>query len=218
MAKSSRSVYIDDMKFKNEISKRAFDVIASLGALVVTAPITVPVAVAIRATMGSPVLFRHTRPGKNGEPFEMLKFRTMRNLRPGEDMLATDGDRITPLGKFLRQTSIDELPEFLNVLRGDMSVVGPRPLLMQYLPRYNATQARRHDVRPGITGWTQVNGRNNLSWEEKFDLDVWYVENQSLLLDLQIVAKTVVTVLKRDGISAEGMATMYEFMGTESEA
>ena len=206
------------MKAINDFSKRAFDVVASLGALIVTAPITVPVAAAIRLTMGSPVLFRHTRPGKDGVPFEMYKFRTMRNLRPGEDMLASDAQRITRLGRLLRQTSIDELPEFLNVLQGDMSVVGPRPLLMQYLPRYTARQARRHDVRPGITGWTQVNGRNNLTWEQKFDLDVWYVENRSLLLDVKIVAKTVATVLGREGISAEGVATMYEFMGTESDA
>ncbi len=163
--------------------------------------------------MGSPVLFEQERPGYQGKPFKLKKFRTMRNLKPGEEMLASDADRLTALGKFIRSTSIDELPSLLNVLNGDMSLVGPRPLLMRYLERYNEHQARRHDAKPGVTGWAQVNGRNALGWDQKFDLDVWYVEHADLLLDLQILAMTVLKVVQRDGISEEGQATMTEFMG-----
>jgi lipopolysaccharide/colanic/teichoic acid biosynthesis glycosyltransferase len=199
-----------------DIAKRAFDVVVSASALVATAPITIPTAIAIRLTMGSPVLFRQVRPGKDSVPFELLKFRTMRNLQPGESMLATDADRITRLGKFLRETSIDEFPTFINVLRGEMSVVGPRPLLMRYLDRYTPRQARRHDVKPGITGLAAVMGRNALNWEERFEYDVEYVERQSFLLDLEIIARTIWVVLRREGISAEGAATMHEFMGTQA--
>lgn len=201
------------MSLRYRIAKRALDVTGAAAGLIATAPITVPTAIAIRATMGSPVLFEQERPGYKGKPFKLKKFRTMRNLKPGEDMLASDGNRITALGKFIRSTSIDELPSLLNVLNGDMSLVGPRPLLMRYLERYNDHQARRHDAKPGVTGWAQVNGRNALGWTEKFDLDVWYVEHADLLLDLQILAMTVLKVVQRDGISAEGQATMTEFMG-----
>lgn len=198
------------------IAKRTIDIIGSTTGLMLTSPLTIPAAVAIRVTMGSPILFRQQRPGQGGKPFHILKFRTMRHLRPGEDMLASDGDRITRLGHFLRQTSIDELPTLLNVLKGDMSLVGPRPLLMRYLDRYTPRQARRHDVKPGITGWAQVNGRNALNWEAKFEHDVWYVEHQSLGLDLKILFGTVGKVLQRDGISAQGQATMTEFMGVHN--
>ena len=199
-------------------AKRLIDVTASAAGLIATAPITIPVALAIRATMGSPVLFRQERPGLGGAPFKLNKFRTMRDLRPDESMLASDADRITALGKFLRSTSIDELPSLLNVLSGDMSLVGPRPLQMRYLKRYSPEQGRRHEVKPGVTGWAQINGRNSLTWEEKFDLDVWYVENRSLWLDLKILAMTVWAVASRRGVSAEGEATMSKFTGTENQA
>lgn len=196
------------------VVKRGLDLAASAAGLVATAPITVPVSAAIAATMGRPVLFEQVRPGKDGVPFPMYKFRTMREPRPGEDRLGSDANRITRLGAFLRATSIDELPTLINVLRGEMSLVGPRPLLIRYLDRYTPTQARRHEVKPGITGWAQINGRNTISWEEKFELDVWYVDHQSLLLDLQILARTVFKVVQRDGISADGHVTMPEFMGS----
>lgn len=204
------------MSIGYDIAKRAIDVVGSAGALAVTAPVSLPVAAAIRITMGSPVLFRQVRPGKDDKPFQLYKFRTMRDLRPGEDMLATDAERITRLGKFLRETSIDELPTLLNVLKGEMSLVGPRPLLMRYLDRYTPRQARRHDVKPGITGLAQINGRNALTWEQKFEHDVYYVEHRSLLFDLEILVRTVLVVMAREGIAAEGMATMHEFMGTEA--
>ncbi|MEZ4459360.1 MAG: sugar transferase [bacterium] len=190
---------------------------ASVG-LVATAPLTVPAAAAIALTMGRPVLFVQQRPGLHGKPFYLKKFRTMRTPKPGEDMLKSDGDRLTKVGKFLRQTSIDELPTLLNVLNGDMSLVGPRPLLMRYLERYSPEQARRHDVKPGVTGWAQVNGRNSLTWDQKFALDVWYVDHASFWLDAKIILKTVGKVLVRDGISAEGQATMTEFMGAQETA
>jgi lipopolysaccharide/colanic/teichoic acid biosynthesis glycosyltransferase len=180
-------------------------------ALVFTSPLIGFTAIIVRLKLGSPVLFRQVRPGLGGAPFVMLKFRTMTDARDGERKLLQDADRVTPFGKLLRASSLDELPELVNVLRGEMSLVGPRPLLMQYLPLYDDFQARRHEVRPGITGWAQVSGRNALSWEEKFALDVWYVENQSLWLDLKILWLTVLTVLRRDGISAEGEATMQPF-------
>ncbi len=163
--------------------------------------------------MGRPVLFIQMRPGLNGKPFCMYKFRTMRQPKENETMYLTDSERVTKLGKFLRNYSLDELPELINVLKGDMSLVGPRPLLMQYLDRYAPEQARRHEVKPGITGWAQVNGRNAITWEKKFALDVWYVDNWSLWLDIKILAITVVKVFKREGISAAGEATMPEFMG-----
>ncbi len=194
--------------------KRLMDVSAASAGLIATAPLTLPAAAAIYVTMGRPILFRQQRPGLHGEPFSILKFRTMRLVRPGEDMIASDGDRITRVGNFLRKTSIDELPTLLNVLSGEMSLVGPRPLLMSYLERYSPEQRRRHDVKPGVTGWAQVNGRNTLSWEEKFEHDCWYVDNRSLMLDLKIVWMTVGKVLKKEGISAQGSATTVEFKGS----
>jgi len=165
--------------------------------------------------MGRPVLFKQMRPGLNAKPFYMYKFRTMTNEKDEQGNPLSDEQRLTRLGRFLRSTSLDELPELFNVLKGDMSLVGPRPLLMQYLARYTPEQARRHEVKPGITGWAQVNGRNAITWEEKFALDVWYVDNWSLWLDIKILAMTVVKVFKREGISAKGEATMPEFMGNE---
>lgn len=197
--------------------KRGLDLAAAGAGLAVAAPVLVGAALAIRLTMGSPVFFRHTRPGLGGRPFELLKFRTMRNLRPGEEMLATDAQRITRLGRFLRETSLDELPTLLNVLRGDMSLVGPRPLLMRYLDRYSPEQARRMAVKPGVTGWAQVNGRNATTWQERFANDVHYVDHRSLLMDLKILLQTALTVVRREGISAEGHATMPEFLGDTPE-
>lgn len=200
-------------RLKYRIAKRGLDLVVSSATLLATAPLSVPAAVAIRATMGSPIFFRQQRPGLNGEPFDILKFRTMRNLRPGEDIVSSDGDRLTHLGRFLRKTSIDELPTLLNVLQGDMSLVGPRPLLMRYLPRYSSEQSRRHDVKPGITGWAQVNGRNAISWDQKFAFDVWYVDHRSFLLDVKILARTALKVVVSEGISNAEHVTMPEFMG-----
>lgn len=196
------------------IAKRAIDVAGAATGLVVTAPLLAAASVAVRSTMGSPVIFKHQRPGLRGKPFVLYKLRTMRSVPGAEGDPRTDAARLTKLGELLRKASVDELPQLWNVLKGDMSLVGPRPLMMQYLPRYNAHQARRHDVKPGITGWAQVNGRNALSWEEKFDLDVWYVEHQSLWLDAKILAMTALRVLRPTGISAGQHATMPEFMGT----
>lgn len=193
--------------------KRAGDVAAAAFGLLVTAPIFCAVAVWIRASMGSPVLFRQRRPGRAGRPFTVLKFRTMTEERDASGRLLPDAERLTRVGRFLRATSLDELPQFLNVLRGDLSLIGPRPLLMQYLERYSPEQARRHDVLPGITGWAQVNGRNALTWKEKFALDVWYVDNWSLTLDARIFLQTLWHLVKREGISQDGHATMPEFMG-----
>ena len=173
-------------------------------------------AAIVRVTMGAPILFRQRRPGRDAVPFVLLKFRTMRDSGPGGARVADDPARVTRVGRFLRSTSLDELPEFLNVLRGEMSLVGPRPLLMQYLARYTPQQARRHEVKPGITGWAQINGRNALTWDEKFSLDVWYVDNLSFFLDLKILARTAWKVVSRDGISAPGEATMPEFMGSRT--
>lgn len=198
------------------LTKRAVDVGVSAAALIASAPLTLPASAAILATMGRPILFKQQRPGLHGKPFYIYKFRTMRALRPGEQMLASDGARKTRVGEFLRKTSIDELPTLLNVLGGQMSLVGPRPLLMQYLERYDSQQARRHEVLPGITGWAQVNGRNAISWEQKFAFDVWYVEHASIALDIKILAMTVGKVLKRADIDHQGAATMHEFMGTQS--
>ncbi len=195
--------------------KRLFDIVASTIGLLLLAPVIAAVAFQIRRKLGSPVLFRQVRPGKDGKPFEMIKFRTMRDAVDKDGNLLPDSERMTPFGSFLRSASLDELPELWNVLKGDMSLVGPRPLLMEYLPLYSKEQYRRHDVRPGITGWAQVNGRNAISWEEKFKLDVWYVDNRSLWLDLKIIYLTVKKVLVRDGISAEGEVTMSKFTGSD---
>ncbi len=193
--------------------KRLFDIVSSAAALVVFSPVLFVLAVAIRRKLGSPVLFRQQRPGLHGRPFWLLKFRTMTEARDARGNLLPDAARLTAFGRFLRATSLDELPELLNVLKGDMSLVGPRPLLMQYLDRYTPEQARRHEVRPGITGWAQVNGRNAITWEEKFKLDVWYVDNRTLWLDIKIIFMTIWKIFKREGISQPGQATMEEFMG-----
>ena len=197
--------------------KRFFDILASALGLLVLFPVIAIVAWQIRKKLGSPVLFRQVRPGKDGKPFEMVKFRTMLNATDANANPLPDEQRMTPFGSFLRSSSLDELPELWNVLKGDMSLVGPRPLLMEYLPLYDAEQYRRHEARPGVTGWAQINGRNALSWEDKFKLDIWYVDNQSFLLDLKILFLTVKKVLVRDGISAEGEATMSKFTGSHSE-
>lgn len=194
--------------------KRLLDILLAGGALLVVGPLLIVLALLIRRQMGPPALFRQVRPGLHGEPFEMMKFRTMCNTVGADGQPLPDTERLTHLGRFLRSTSLDELPELWNVVQGDMSLVGPRPLLMEYLPRYSPEQARRHDVRPGLTGWAQVNGRNALSWEEKFALDTWYVDNRTVWLDLKIIWMTIAKVLKRDGISAEGEATMAKFEGT----
>ena len=197
--------------------KRVMDVVGSSVALVLFSPLMGAVAGAVFVTMGRPVLFRQERPGLGGRGFEFLKFRTMREASGPDGEPLPDGERLTRVGGFLRRISLDELPQLWNVLRGDLSLVGPRPLLTQYLDRYTPAQARRHEVKPGITGWAQVNGRNALSWEKKFELDVWYVDNWSLWLDVRILALTVLRVLKRDGISSSGHATMPEFQGTRGD-
>lgn len=194
--------------------KRLFDVAASSAALLVLSPVLLGVGYMVRKNLGSPVLFRQVRPGMHGKPFEMIKFRTMLDAVDAQGNVLPDEVRLTSFGRFLRSTSLDELPELWNVLKGDMSLVGPRPLLMEYLPLYSPEQARRHEVRPGVTGWAQINGRNAISWEDKFKLDVWYVDNQSLWLDLRIIFLTIKKVVVRDGISAEGEATMTRFMGS----
>ena len=193
--------------------KRLFDFLVALLALLLLALPLLVLALLVRRKLGSPVLFRQVRPGLHGQPFEMVKFRTMTDARGADGALLPDAVRLTPFGRFLRASSLDELPELWNVLKGEMSLVGPRPLLMEYLPLYSAEQYRRHEVRPGVTGWAQVNGRNAISWEEKFKLDVWYVEQQSLALDIKILWLTVKKVLLRDGISAAGEATMAKFTG-----
>jgi len=190
--------------------KRALDIVGALGALVLLAPLVVTVAVAVLLAMGRPVLYRHRRAGRGGRSFTLLKFRTMRAGAPGEP----DGARITPLGTLLRAWSLDELPQLWNVVRGDMSLVGPRPLLPEYLARYTPEQARRHEVRPGVTGLAQVSGRNGLTWEEKFALDVRYIDERCLALDLRILWRTLVAVVRQDGVSAAGHATMPEFLGS----
>ncbi|MGJ8590113.1 MAG: sugar transferase [Yoonia sp.] len=193
--------------------KRFIDITGSIIGLVLLSPVMLIVWAMIRCDMGSPVLFRQTRPGLNGQPFRMVKFRTMRDARDSVGNPLPDSERLTKFGRFLRSSSLDELPEFWNVLKGDMSLVGPRPLLMEYLPLYSPEQARRHEVRPGVTGWAQINGRNSVSWYEKFELDVWYVENRNFQLDLKIIWLTIRKVFKRDGISAAGEATMPKFKG-----
>ena len=194
--------------------KRLFDLALTLPGLLLVSPLLLVTAGLVRIFHGSPVIFRHTRPGYRGVPFTLYKFRTMSNARDAQGNLLPDEKRLTPLGKFLRATSLDELPELFNVVRGEMSLIGPRPLLMQYLDRYTPEQARRHAVLPGITGWAQINGRNNLSWEIKFELDVWYVDHWSIWLDIKILALTLWKVIKREGINEPGNATAREFMGT----
>lgn len=198
------------------MAKRLFDILAAICLLLLLSPIFVIVACMVRARLGSPVLFRQIRPGLNAKPFEMIKFRTMREAHDAGKTPLSDEERLTPLGRLLRATSLDELPELWNVLTGDMSLVGPRPLLMEYLPLYTADQNRRHEVRPGVTGWAQVNGRNAISWEEKFTLDVWYVDNQSFWLDLRILMMTIKRVLSRKGVNAPGEATMPRFTGSSA--
>ncbi len=193
--------------------KRLFDFVVALVALVLLSPVFVVVALLIRRKLGSPVFFRQQRPGRFGVPFEMIKFRTMLDAVDSRGVPLPDDQRLTPFGRMLRSTSLDELPEIINILRGEMSLVGPRPLLMQYLPLYSQEQARRHDVRPGLTGWAQINGRNALSWDEKFALDTWYVDNRSFALDWRILWRTLRKVLFREGISAAGEATMPPFTG-----
>lgn len=196
--------------------KRLFDLVMTGLLLILLSPVLLGLGFAVRARLGSPVLFRQRRPGRHGQPFMLRKFRTMTDSRDAEGQLLPDHERLTPFGAFLRSTSLDELPELLNVLSGDMSLVGPRPLLMQYLQRYSPEQARRHEVRPGITGWAQVNGRNALTWEEKFELDVWYVDHFSLTMDLRILFATLATILRREGISHADQVTMPEFMGSQA--
>lgn len=198
--------------------KRALDLSLSLAALLLIAPVMLVLAGLVGLLLGYPVIFRQERPGLRGSPFNLYKFRTMNDRRDRLGNLLPDGKRLTRFGRFLRSTSLDELPELWNVLCGDMSLVGPRPLLMQYLDRYTSEQARRHDVRPGITGWAQINGRNALAWDQKFALDVWYVDNVSCWLDVRILALTFWKTLSRDGISAPGQATMHEFHGSISKA
>jgi len=199
------------------MKKRLFDTLASVFGLLLLSPVIAIVAWQIRRKLGSPVLFRQVRPGKDGKHFEMIKFRTMRDAIDVEGNPLRDLERLTPFGTFLRSTSLDELPELINVLKGNMSLVGPRPLLMEYLPLYSPEQARRHEVRPGITGWAQVNGRNAISWDDKFKLDVWYVDNRSFWLDMKILWLTAGKVLKQDGISHEGSVTMEKFRGNNLE-
>lgn len=197
--------------------KRLLDFIVALGALLVLFPVIIIVAVLIRFKLGAPILFTQNRPGLNGKVFEMMKFRTMLDGKDKQGNLLPDNERMTGFGSFLRSTSLDELPGLFNVLKGDMSLVGPRPLLVAYLPLYSDEQARRHNVRPGITGWAQVNGRNAISWEQKFKLDVWYVDNQSFLLDLKILLLTVKKVFVREGISADGHVTIEPFKGSKND-
>lgn len=197
--------------------KRLFDFFVAFIMLLSLLPVIIVVAILIRYKLGSPILFTQERPGLNGKVFKMVKFRTMRDAVDEHGNPLPDSERLTPFGQFLRSTSLDELPELWNVLKGDMSLVGPRPLLMEYLPLYNAEQYRRHEARPGVTGWAQINGRNALSWDEKFKLDVWYVDNQSLWLDIKVLFLTVKKVLVRDGISADGEATMSKFTGSHGE-
>jgi lipopolysaccharide/colanic/teichoic acid biosynthesis glycosyltransferase len=198
------------------VAKRAFDFLVAGLLLVLLSPVLALVALLVALVDGSPVLFRQTRPGRNGRPFTILKFRTMSEQRDANGDLLPDEARLTTIGRLLRRTSLDELPELLNVVRGDMSLVGPRPLLVEYLPRYTPEQRRRHDVRPGITGWAQVNGRNALSWDEKLALDVWYVDHRTMRLDIDILGRTVKQVLAGHGVSAPGHATAPPFEGTKS--
>ncbi|KGY11311.1 sugar transferase [Vibrio tubiashii] len=197
--------------------KRLFDFFASFCGLIVLAPVIAFIAWKIRNNLGSPVLFRQTRPGLNGKPFEMVKFRTMKDAVDKDGVPLPDSERMTSFGVKLRNSSLDELPELWNVLRGDMSLVGPRPLLMQYLPLYNEVQARRHEAKPGVTGWAQINGRNAISWDDKFKLDVWYVDNRTFWLDIKIIFLTIKKVFVKEGISADDHVTIEPFKGNSSE-
>ena len=196
--------------------KRVIDILGASCGLLLLLPVLVIVTFKIHRALGSPILFHQIRPGLHGKPFQMIKFRTMHDKTDADGQLLPDAERLTKLGLFLRASSIDELPELWNVLKGEMSLVGPRPLLMEYLPLYSAEQARRHEIRPGVTGWAQVNGRNAISWDEKLALDVWYVNNQSVWLDMKIIWLTIRKVIKRDGISASGEATISKFTGSKS--
>ena len=209
MARLTKKVY-------STYIKRVLDAFLASLLLVLLSPLMLVVAVTIRVFLGSPVFFRQRRPGRGGVPFEVLKFRTMRPATDDDTRGCTDAERMTRLGRFLRSSSLDELPELLNIVRGEMSLVGPRPLLLSYLDRYTTEQARRHDARPGLTGWAQIHGRNRLSWEERFKLDVWYVEHVSFLLDLRIMMRTVGLVVRGDGVAADGHVTMPEFKGSEA--
>ena len=197
-----------------KFGKRLFDLALTILALILLSPLLALLALLVHFKLGPPILFRHRRPGLHGRPFTLLKFRSMTNTRDAQGNLLPDKDRLTRFGQFLRSTSLDELPELINVLKGEMSLVGPRPLMMRYLDRYSPEQMRRHEVLPGITGWAQVNGRNALAWERKFELDVWYVDHRSLWMDLKIIALTGRKIIIREGITFEGYATGYEFMGT----
>jgi lipopolysaccharide/colanic/teichoic acid biosynthesis glycosyltransferase len=194
--------------------KRLFDIFISLTAIMLLSPLLLVTILVTRVKLGRPVFFRQQRPGLHGQPFEMVKFRTMNDTRDCDGNLLSDGERLTAYGRFLRSTSIDELPELWNVLKGDMSLVGPRPLLMDYLPLYSAEQRRRHELRPGVTGWAQINGRNAISWDEKFAFDIWYVDNRSFFLDLKILLMTAKSVLIRRGVNAIGSSTMPKFTGS----
>ena len=198
----------------NLFMKRLFDLAITIPSVILLTPVFILIGFFVRMKIGSPVLFKQTRPRLHGKPFTIYKFRTMTDKRDEDGNLLPDGERLTGLGRFLRKTSMDELPELFNVIKGDMSIVGPRPLLMQYLDRYTQEQARRHEVKPGITGWAQVNGRNAISWEDKFKLDVWYVDNWSLLLDVKIVAMTIWKILGREDINQPGHATAEKFKGS----
>lgn len=197
----------------NMITKRFFDMLVALSGLIILAPLLIITALQVRIKLGPPIFFRQQRPGLRAQTFYLYKFRTMTDQRNAEGQLLPDEVRLTPYGKILRRLSLDELPQLFNVIKGEMSLVGPRPLLMEYLPLYTPEQMRRHDVKPGITGWAQVNGRNAISWEEKFKMDVWYVDNQSFWLDVKILWITLIKVFKREGISQEGQATMEKFKG-----
>ncbi|WP_298065723.1 sugar transferase [uncultured Acinetobacter sp.] len=197
--------------------KRLLDIVIASIALVILSPLYIFVAYKVKKNLGSPVLFRQVRPGLHGKPFEMIKFRSMKDAVDAQGNSLPDSERLTPFGKMLRSTSLDEMPELWNVIKGDMSIVGPRPLLMEYLPLYNKEQAKRHDVRPGMTGHAQVNGRNAISWEQKFKLDTWYVENQSLWLDFKIMLRTVKKVIAKDDINADGEATAAPFKGNRDD-
>ena len=200
------------------IFKRVFDLVAAIGILIVAWPVILVAVILVRLKLGTPILFWQQRPGFGGKPFVLMKLRTMRDAVDSQGRTLSDDERLTKFGKVLRSSSIDELPALWNVIKGDMSLVGPRPLLMEYLPLYNKRQSHRHDVRPGITGWAQINGRNAVSWEDKFEMDVWYVENRNFWLDIKILFLTVYKVVKRDGISAPGQATQTKFTGSPPEA
>lgn len=198
------------------VIKRLVDIVISAAGLFLVSPVLVVLALLVRLKLGAPVLFCQRRPGLNGQPFVVFKFRTMTDAHDADGELLPDSERLAPFGRFLRSMSLDELPELLNVLKGEMSLVGPRPLMMKYLERYSPEQGRRHEVKPGITGWAQINGRNAATWEEKFRLDVWYVDNWSLWLDTKILLRSVLAVLKRENVTQDGRATVDEFMGTEA--